>query len=216
MIRLRRPRSPVHLLRQTAAAALAGLALVLALRPAPEPPAGPVTVPVVVAAGDLPAGTALTADALTVARLPYATAPAGVAAEPGALAGQVLASPVRAGEPVTDVRLVGPGLWSAVPDGQVAAPVRLADLAVATLLRPGDRVDVLSTAPGGAAATGAGPSVEVVATDALVVTATAPPAGDGPTTSDAGLLVLAVGPDTAGRLAAAAATGSLTVTLGRP
>ncbi|OMQ14490.1 hypothetical protein A7K94_0216285, partial [Modestobacter sp. VKM Ac-2676] len=92
---------------------------------------------------------------------------------------------------------------------------RLADLAVATLLRPGDRVDVLSTATVGAT-DGAEPSVEVVATGALVVTAAVPPAGNGPTANDAGLLVLAVGPDTAGRLAAAAATGSLTVTLGRP
>ncbi|MGY2079735.1 Flp pilus assembly protein CpaB [Modestobacter sp. SYSU DS0657] len=210
MIRLHRPRSPVHLLRQAAAATLAGLALVLATRPAPVAPAGPVTVPVVVAATDLPAGAALTADVLTVVRLPGTAAPAGAATEPGALAGQVLASPVRAGEPVTDVRLVGPGLWSAVPDGQVAAPVRLADLAVASLLRPGDRVDVLA-----AAGQGAEPSVAVIATGALVVTTPAP-GGDGPPTNDAGLLVLAVDPDTAGRLAAAAATGTLTVTLGRP
>ncbi|MGY1750380.1 Flp pilus assembly protein CpaB [Modestobacter sp. SYSU DS0511] len=210
MIRLHRPRSPVHLLRQAAAAALAGLALVLALQPAPALPAEPVTVPVVVAATDLPTGAALTADVLAVARLPGTAAPAGAAAEPGALAGQVLASPVRAGEPVTDVRLVGPGLWSAVPDGQVAAPVRLADLAVATLLRPGDRVDVLVTAGAGAE-----PAVEVVATDALVVTTPAP-SGDSPPPPDSGLLVLAVDPDTAGRLAVAAATGTLTVTLGRP
>ncbi|MQA32773.1 Flp pilus assembly protein CpaB [Modestobacter roseus] len=211
MIRLRHPRSPVHLLRQVAAASLAGLALVLALRPAPSPPAGPVTVPVVVAAVDLPAGAVLTDGELAVARLPETAAPAGATAEPDELTGQVLASPVRAGEPVTDVRLIGPGLWSATPDGQVAAPVRLADLAVATLLRPGDRVDVLSAA----ADDGAEPSVEVVAADALVLT-TPPPARDGPLTSDAGLLVLAVDPDTAAGLAAAAATGTLTVTLGRP
>ena len=57
-----------------------------------------------------------------------------VSAQGAELTGRVLAAPVRRGEPVTDVRVVGPGLWSQVPAGQVAAPVRLADLAVATLL----------------------------------------------------------------------------------
>jgi len=209
--RFRRPRSPVHLLRQVAAGALACLALVLALRSPPatvDPSTGAEVVPVVVAATDLPAGTTLTAADLERADLPTAVAPAGAAAEPGELTGQVLAAPVRAGEAVTDVRLVGPGLWAAVPEGQVAAPVRLADLAVATLLRAGDRVDVLAATGGGAA-----PSVEVVAAGALVLTAPAA-ATDGP--ADAGLLVLAVLPDTAARLAAAAAGATLTVTLGRP
>ena len=211
--RFRRPRSPVHLLRQVAAGALACLALVLALRPPPaavDPSTGAPVLPVVVAAADLPAGTTLTAVDLVRADLPAAVAPAGAAAEPGQLTGQVLAAPLRTGEAVTDVRLVGPGLWAAVPEGQVAAPVRLADLAVATLLRAGDRVDVLAATGDGAA-----PSVQVVAADALVLTAPAA-AGDGPAAADTGLLVLAVPPDTAGRLAAAAAGATLTVTLGRP
>lgn len=212
MPRLRRPRPSLRLLRQGAAAGLACLALVLALRP-PAPAAGaPVegsTVPVAVAAADLPAGRSLTADDVRPAQLPADRAPAGVDADPAALTGRVLAAPVRAGEPITDVRLVGPGLWAAVPDGQVAAPVRLADLAVATLLRAGDRVDVLA-----AAGEAAAPSVELVASGALVLTAPEPSGGTA--AGDAGLLVLAVPPDTAAALAAAAATGSLTVTLGRP
>ena len=68
MPRLRRPLSPVHLLRQLAAIGLLAFALVLALRPEPAP-AGhrpDPTVPVVVAAGDLPAGTALAAGDLAV------------------------------------------------------------------------------------------------------------------------------------------------------
>lgn len=206
------------LLRQVAAAALVCLALVLALRPPPTGPAGPAvaTTPVVVATADLPAGTVLTAGDLAAAGLPTGLVPAGTEGDPAALTGQQLAAPVRAGEPVSDVRLVGPGLWSAVPDGQVAAPVRLADLAVATLLRAGDRVDVLAAgAPGATAA----PVVEVVASGARVLTAPTPAVTDGPTagaTADGGLLVLAVSPGTAARLAAAAATATLTVTLGRP
>ena len=207
-------------MRQAAAVGLAVLALVLAVRPPPPsglPATGRPTVAVAVAAADLPAGAVLTADDLVVSALPPDVAPAGSAADPGELTGQVLAAPVRSGEAITDVRVVGPGLWSSVPDGQVATPVRLADLAVATLLRPGDRVDVLA-----AAGEGGGTSVEVVATGALVLTA--PPPGDGGdvgrdagdvATGGSGLLVLAVPPDTARRLAAAAAGGTLTVTLGR-
>jgi pilus assembly protein CpaB len=209
----------VQLLRQAVAAALVCLALVLALRPPPAATAAPSptsTVPVVLAGTDLAAGTMLSADLLSRALLPRDVAPTGAFQDAAALAGQVLAAPVRAGEPVTDVRLVGPGLWSSVPEGQVAAPVRLADLAVATLLRAGDRVDVLA-ATGEDGVDGAAPSVEVVAEAALVLTAPSAVTGDEGTGSDgSGLLVLAVAPDTARRLAAAGAGGSLTVTLGRP
>jgi pilus assembly protein CpaB len=206
----------VHLLRQVAAALLVALALVLALRPAP-PAGSPAvrTVPVLVAATDLPAGTVLAPADLTRTELPEAQAPDGASGPGPGLTGRILAAPVRRGEVVTDVRVVGPGLWSQVPPGQVAAPVRLADLAVATLLHAGDRVDVLATD----AATGA---AEVVAAGALVLSApvgTEPDAGagrPGAPPEDAGLLVLAVPPETARVLAGAATTGSLTVTLGPP
>jgi pilus assembly protein CpaB len=204
----------VHLLRQVAAAVLACLALVLALRPPPAAPgagADVPRVPVVVAAADLPAGAALGTGDLRVARFPADSAPAGVVTDVPQLTGAVLAAPLRSGEPVTDVRVVGPGLWSAVPAGQVAAPVRLADLAVSTLLRAGDRVDVLAA---GEAST-EGPGAAVVAAGALVLAAPTAPAEDAAPGST-GLLVLAVPPETAAELAAAAATATLTVTLGRP
>jgi pilus assembly protein CpaB len=213
--RFRRPRSPVHLLRQVVAGLLAVLALVLALRPAPAAPviAPAAEVDVVVAARDLPAGTTLAADDVVLTTFPEAAAPDGAATDAGRLTGEVLAGPVRRGEPVTDVRVVGPGLWAQVPAGQVAAPVRLADLAVATLLHPGDRVDVLATAADAAAA-------EVVARAALVVST---PTGADPDAPDpavvageAGLLFLAVSAETAARLAGAATNSTLTVTLGRP
>jgi Flp pilus assembly protein CpaB len=214
--RFRRPRSPVRLVRQVAAGVLACLALLLALRPPPPGPetAAQRTVPVVVAATDLPAGATLTAGHLATAFLPADATPAGAATDIDQLSGQVLAAPVRGGEPVTDVRVVGPGLWSRVPDGLVAAPVRLADLAVATLLRAGDRVDVLAAA---AAPDGAVPAAAVVAEAALVlaVPADADPGSSVPAPG-AGLLVLAVPPETARQLAAAGAGASLTVTFGRP
>ena len=53
--------------------------------------------------------------------------PAGALRDVTALLGRVLAAPVRRGEPITDVRLVGPSLLGATTAGLVAVPVRIAD-----------------------------------------------------------------------------------------
>ena len=211
MIRLRRPRSWVDFGRRLAAAALALGALVLAARPtaADPPPEGPTTVDVVVAARDLPAGAVLAPADLTVGRFPPETVPDGVAGATDEVAGRPLAGPLRAGEPVTDVRLVGPGLTAALPVGRVAAPVRLADLAVAGLVHPGDRVDVLATAPGATDA-------EVVAAGALVLAPVGAGGDQDASEPGTGLLLLELDPATAGRLAAAAVSDTLTVTLAPP
>ncbi|SDN46357.1 Flp pilus assembly protein CpaB [Geodermatophilus sp. DSM 45219] len=198
MVRLRRPRRPLHAARQALAAALAVAALVLALRPAPAPAGAPATVPVVVAAADLAPGTVLGEGDLTVARYPPSLRPAGAVEDPAAAVGQALAGGVRAGEPVTDAGLVGSAVTGQLVAGQVAAPVRPADLAVSALVHPGDRVDVLATAPGAARA-------EVVAAGAPVLATPGP--------DDDGLLLLAVDADTAARLAAAATTSTLTLSL---
>jgi len=206
MPRFRRPRSPVHLARQVVSAALIVLALGLALRPPPSPAAaeGAASVPVAVAARDLPAGTVLAAADLTTARYPPGAAPAGVVGDPQELLHGVLAGGVRTREPITDARLVGRGVTSLLPGGQVAAPVRLADLAVAALVHTGDRVDVLATAADAA-------SADVVAKGALVVATSGTDEKAG-----AGLLLLAVDDVTAARLAAAATSATLTVTLPPP
>jgi pilus assembly protein CpaB len=207
MPRLRRPRSPVHTARRTAAVLLTAAALVLALRPAPPVAPPPAAVPVAVAALDLPAGTALSGQDVAVARLPPDVVPRGVVPDAEPLVGRVLAGAVRAGEPLTDARLVGPGLTALLPADQVAAPVRLADLAVAGLVRAGDRVDVLAALPEAARA-------ELVAPGALVLSA--PRTASDDVDPAAGLLVLAVDPATAARLAAVATTATLTVSLPPP
>ena len=207
MRRFRRPRSPLHLARRIAAVLLAAAALVLALRPPPALPADPrpAGVGVAGAASDLPAGTVLAPAQLAVAQLPPAAVPSGTASDPASLVGRVLAGSVRAGEPLTDVRLVGAGLTRLLPEGQVAAPVRLADLAVAALVHTGDRVDVLATPHDAARA-------DVVVADALVLATDGRPR-EAAADSGGGLLLLAVDSTTAGRLAAAAASATLTVTL---
>jgi pilus assembly protein CpaB len=212
MVRLRRPRSISHLVRRVLATLLAVAALVLAVRPpaSTTAAAGHPVVPVVVASGDLPAGAVLTPEDLEVASWPPRLVPAGAGASAADLTGRTLAGALRAGEPVTDVRLVGPGLTASLPEGQVAAPVRLADLAVAELVRAGDRVDVLATAPDDADA-------HVVVSGALVLAPSSlPDDGSGDLTSPSGLLLLAVEADTAARLAAAAASDTLSVTLAPP
>jgi Flp pilus assembly protein CpaB len=213
MVRLRRPRSIPHLVRRVLASGLAVAALVLAVRP-PAGPAtsatGPPTVRVIVAGSDLQAGSVLTQADLQVARWPADLAPTGAVRSADELNGRTLAGPLHGGEPVTDLRLVGPGLTASLPDGQVAAPVRLADLAVAELVRPGDRVDVLATA---ADATEA----EVVVSDALVLAPSADPDAEaGMPAAAAGLLLLAVDAATGARLAAAGASDTLSVTLAPP
>jgi pilus assembly protein CpaB len=201
MVRLRRPRSIPHLVRRVLATVLAVAALVLAARPddgtRPAPDRTP-TVPVVVAGVDLAAGVPLAAGELSVAQWPPDLVPDGVARAPDELVGRTPAGAVRAGEPVTDVRLVGPGMTALLEAGQQAVPVRLSDLAVAATLRQGDRVDVLATADGADVA-------DVVAASALVLVA--------PSGSDDGAVWIAATPGTAARLAASTTRATITVSL---
>lgn len=148
--------------RRLLAAACLGVAAAATVQVLAAPP--PATVTVLAAARDLPAGATLAADDLVELPLPPDAVPDGAARAP---VGRTLASPLRAHEPVTDVRLVGSDLAAAHPE-LVAVPVRLPDAGQAALLAPGDRIDLLATDPQ------AGGS-RVVAHDALVLTV--PPAG---------------------------------------
>ncbi|NYI99779.1 Flp pilus assembly protein CpaB [Nocardioides thalensis] len=126
--------------RLIAALCVAG-ATVVGLRSVAPPP--PETVEVLVASRDLPAGAVLTEGDLRVTEVGPDSVPASVVDAP---VGATLAAPLREGEAVTDVRLVGPQLVEAAP-GTTAVPVRFSDAAQAALLEVGDRVDVLATDP---------------------------------------------------------------------
>lgn len=108
--------------RRVAAALLVGLAGAAAVHAAAPRPDG---VAVAVAARDLAAGERLDVDDLATALLPPGSVPDGALAADDLLGAQP-ASAVRRGEPLTDVRLRGPGAASALPAGRVAVPVRLA------------------------------------------------------------------------------------------
>jgi Flp pilus assembly protein CpaB len=190
--------------RRPLAAVLAAGAVLAAVQAATAPPEPLRTV--VVAARDLPGGRPLTPSDLTRSGLPPEAVPGGAVSDPDALLGRTLAAPVRRGEPVTDVRVVGRGLLDGYPT-RVAAPVRIADAGAARLLRVGDRVDVVATDPGSG--------------DARVVTRLAPvvalprersaDGGAGPSLTGGALVVVAVPPTTAIDLAGAAASDLLSV-----
>jgi Flp pilus assembly protein CpaB len=143
--------------RRPLAAVCAGVAVLAMLRVlAPEPTA---TVPVLVAAHDLPAGSVVAADDVVPAAYSPDLVPSHLADDP---VGRVLAAPLRRGEPVTDVRLVGPSLTDGY-DGLVAVPVRLPDAGSVALLRVGDHIDLVATDPESSAARTVAPGVPVMA-----------------------------------------------------
>lgn len=194
------------LIRRILAGTLALLAAGLALAPsAKHGLAAEPTVQVVVTARDLAAGTVLSTGDVALHGLPHGLVPSGVLTTTGTAIGQVLTSAARAGEPITDARLLGPTqnkIATGDPD-TVSVAVRLADPGVAELLHPGSRVDVV-TAGDGQAAPG------VLASDATVLmvhTGALKPGEQGQ------LVVLAIRKDHATGVAAAALHDPVAVTL---
>lgn len=186
--------------RRVVAATLAAAAVFVLARVVAPLPAE--SVPVVVAAHDLTGGTAIGGGDVRTAHMPPALVPSGVFTAPDGVIGSMVAAPMRAGEPLTDRRLLGPSLMAGYAPSLVAAPVRIQDGDVVALLRAGDSIDLYaaSSVPGPAAR---------IATAAPVVLLPR-------LTSDSqagALIVLAVTPRVAAGIAAASATEPLSVTL---
>jgi len=211
--------------RSLVTAALAAGAVAAALSVlAPEPPS---TVGVLAAAHDLTAGRPLAPGDVATVALPRAAVPDGVFVSGDSPVGQILAGPVRRGEPLTDRRFVGPSLLAGFGDGLVAVPVRLADPGILAVLRPGDLVDVLAARPAGDSSLADSPTAPddgtppglaaVVASGVRVIAVPAASAnvedsfGAASTSfgGDGALVVLATTPQAAQRLAAAAVSSSL-------
>ncbi|MFD3505960.1 SAF domain-containing protein [Nocardia sp. NPDC058666] len=157
------------LARRIAAAVLAVAAVVLFVRGDP----GGARVAVVVAARDLAPGRLLTADDLRVDQHESRSLPTGSMRETAPLLGATLTGAMHAGETFTDLRIVGPRLAAAAAGSADAriVPIRLADAAVADVLRAGDRVDVVGVEDAGGP--GATKPARTLATDAAVVLVTA-------------------------------------------
>src|SRR3954449_2108885 len=189
-------------------AAVAVLAAVKAVTPDP-----PRTVAVWAAARDLSGGSPLGSHDVRAVALPIGSVPSGALRIDAPVAGRLLAAPMRRGEPITDVRLLGPSLLTALPEpGLVAVPVRVTDgSAAAALVHPGDIVDVLAVddpvaGQGSARALTVPSAVRVVAVPTRTATS-----GDG-----AGLVVVAVNRAQAAALAEASSGARLSLALRRP
>ncbi|GMA86330.1 hypothetical protein GCM10025868_15800 [Angustibacter aerolatus] len=208
---LRRRRPGRRRLLAAALLAVTAAAVVRAAAPVQDP-----GVPVLVAAHDLPAGAALAEGDVQTVHRPADGLPSGALRRAAEAVGRPVTGPVRAGEVLTDVRLLGPGLvqpalLSADGGAQVAAPVRVADAQAAGLVRAGDRVDVLL-------ATETARAARAVVRGATVLARPEVPDAGGPLAvagdpSGGALLVLAVTDPEAADLALAATRGPLSLVL---
>ncbi|MCL3861252.1 RcpC/CpaB family pilus assembly protein [Actinotalea sp. K2] len=169
-------------------------------------PPAPSTTAVVVAARDLAAGTDLARADLRTVHLPDGVVPDGAARRTEDLTGRRTVVPLTRGLPVVDSLLAGSRFGLDQPPGTVVVPLRLADAAVAALLRPGDRVDLV-TPVATTGADGDSTGAEVVAHRALVLDVSRPATGPvsmlgTPGEDDASVTVVAVAPEEGARLAA--------------
>lgn len=188
------------------AAGLAAAAVAVGLTAVAPPQAASTSI--LTASRDLASGAALLPEDLVAVAVPQALVPEGALTEPVEVVGRLAAGPVRRGETLTDVRLLGAGLLGGGSEeaprggaGDVAVPVRVAEPLVSTLVQPGDRVDLLAAAPeGGAVAAVAASGVRV-----LSVPAVEDDSGEG------SLVVVATDRSTAARLAAAAVNSRLSL-----
>jgi pilus assembly protein CpaB len=158
---------------------------------------------VVKARSQLPGGKVLSARDLVLDAVVASDVPEGVLSDPNDLVGKTLAAPVAEDQMMTALTATSP--HANVAPGRVIAPLRLADTAVAAMLRPGDLVDIV------AADSQAEQGARVVAAGARVVTVPqAPDDGAGPS-PEGGLVLIDVDSQTAVILAQAAASGALSI-----
>lgn len=212
---LRRARRILWRWRFALAAALFGLAAsvtVHLLRPPPPP-----TIDVAVTARPVAAGTTLTRDDVVVRSVAADLAPPGVLHTVRSLLGRAAVVGLPAGAPLHATLVSDDGVSDAAPHGTVVVPVRLSDDAVAALLRPGDRIDLLAGTTSGSEPDGA---PQYLARGALVLPVPpgrepeAPggllgPASDG----DRTVTLVAVVPEDAPELSAVSGWGAVTAVL---
>lgn len=108
------------------------------------------TLPVIVAARDIPEGTTIDRLAVSVVQWPAPTVPAGVYSNIDSVAGRVTRVNVYKGEPMVPGRLApegtGPGLEVKIAPGKRAMSVRINDVSgISGMIQPNSRVDILLT-----------------------------------------------------------------------
>lgn len=191
---------------------LAAALTVHMLRPPPPP-----TVDVAVTARPVAAGTELTPDDVVLRAVAADVAPPGAVHRVRGLMGRAAVVGLPAGAPLHTTLVSDDGVSAAAPRGTVVVPVRLSDDAVAALLRPGDRVDLLAGTTSGGEPAG---TPHYLARGALVLPVPAArkpegaggllgPASDG----DRPVTLVAVSPEDAPELSAVSGWGSVAAVL---
>lgn len=204
--------------RRHLAAALAMLSLALSL--AFLAPATEERVEVLVAGRDLPVGSLLRPEDLRSQAVPRSLAPEGTYGNRPPAAGSRLAIPVLAGTPVFPTMVIGPGLLAGLEPGSVAVPLRLDDEQTASLVRAGQRVDVVLT-EGNGFETKLASRVLERAVPILWTGAQDQPDGQGPWSvstgsGPGGLIVVGAGAGSAEQLSTASQRGKVSVVLVNP
>jgi Flp pilus assembly protein CpaB len=146
--------------RRLLAAVFTGLAVLTALSALSREPDGAA---VLVARHDLRSGHVLTASDLRTAVVPPASRPSH-ALERGAAVGRRVAGPMRAGEAITDYRVLQDDALSGYAADAVLTTIRVDRADGLTGLHVGDRIDVIAVHPDGES------KAEVVARAVEVVT----------------------------------------------
>lgn len=140
--------------RRAVAVLLLGCAVALLVRGNP----GEDPTPVLIAAHDLAPGAVLTPSDVRLVTRESRTVAEGALSDPSHVVGKTLAAPLRPGEQVTDVRVLGNALSASVTgvDDARLVPLRLTDTALTDLIHAGDLVDVIAIEEPGIGGSGAG------------------------------------------------------------
>lgn len=153
----------------------------------------------VVFAKDVAPGAVLTAEDVTVRRLPAAVLPEKAISDPEAVIGQILGAAGAAGEIITSSRVVGPDMSETLlqelseeenPSEYTMVPVSLTEPELLPMLHHGASVDIVAQGP------------RIIATGGKVVT-----------TSEDGIVLVLLHATQAAEVAAASLTEPLTVVL---
>ncbi|MDD7384603.1 MAG: SAF domain-containing protein [Actinomycetaceae bacterium] len=114
----------------------------------------PTMVNAVVAARDIPAGTALSSDDIRVEHFPAASLPTYAISDPKTASGAVLAVPASTGLPITTRMIVDESFFTPPDEAHVVIPVQFSDAGSLAIAQPGVHVKlfaVSSTADNGRA-----------------------------------------------------------------
>jgi pilus assembly protein CpaB len=204
-------------------AGLATLAVYQAVKAMPVREVELAMSPIVLAARDLPSGTILTRDDVTLTEWPATSRVGSSFGSADAVLGRGLVAAVSANEPFTEQKLAPPGagagLPPTIPPGMRAMSVKVDDvIGVAGFVGPGTRVDLVATLRAGSNSRES--SSRIILSNVLVLMSgtrleqerTTPATRPAPSS----VVTLAVTPTDAEMIALAASEGRITLALRNP